>query len=90
MTISHKLTLFNLVLARLIPYRERMNPDTTLDIEFKSDHYYGDSIRISVCQWQNAAIVDSDFFTYNFDRASEISLNDFIDHVIETTTRFYN
>lgn len=90
MTISHKLTLFNLVLARLIPYRERMNPDTTLDIEFKSDHDHGDMIRISVCQWQNAAIVDSDFFTYNFDRAGEISINDFIDHVIETTTRFYN
>lgn len=90
MTTAHTVTLLSIVLARLEPYMKRTKPDCTFDIEYKYDSTHGKGIRISTCQWRNDAIIASRFLNYNFDEPGAISINDFIDDVIEQTKPFYN
>ena len=91
MTTAHKITLFGLVMARLIPYRERLQHKCELKIEFSSTGKYGDTIDVTVIRWgDNRHIEDHEWLVYHFDEHSERNINAFIDEAVEKIKPFIN
>lgn len=89
MTTSHKLTLFNLVLARLTPYRKRLQHKCQLKIQFTSWHNFDDCIEISLMRFgDDSHITQYDWLTYKLDVPSERNINSFIDEAVEKIKPF--
>ena len=92
MTPSHKAILFGLVLARLAPYQKRMLPNHDLWIKYDSTGDVLDRIDISAHKWDydTGNILDFKYFVYRLEARPKISVNTFIDNVIEELKPFYN
>ena len=89
MTTSHKLTLFNIVLAQLTPYRKRLQHKCQLKIQFISWDNFDDRIEISLMRFgDDGHITKYDWLTYNLNIPSERNINAFIDEAVEKIKPF--